>query len=138
VTQSATLASFFERFGGLDDLAEEVFPVSLGRHSLEVSRFRLEPDPPTGDDTLIGDFNLLAYDMEAVKIVRIVEQSLKLLHLPPALADDVYRVRGFRVWVDPETVKTRLRRFLRGLERAAKFRYAAVKDDPDLCPGALL
>jgi hypothetical protein len=87
--QSQTLAGFFERFGRLDDLTDALFPVRLGRHMLELARCRLAPDAGRGGDMLVGTFRVVEYDATGEKIVGIVEQDLRLLVLPPAVADDV-------------------------------------------------
>ncbi len=137
MAQSATLASFFSPFGELDDIAEEAFPVELGRHTLELVGFRLESDTESGEDVLLGMFNLVERDDEG-NTVNIIEQPMRMLHLPPAVADDVYRVSRVRLWIAPELIKGRLRRFLHGVARGARERYPSVQHASDLRPGLLL
>lgn len=138
MAQSTSLADFFERFGGVDDLAWEVFPIPLGRYGLELAGFRLAPDAETGDDTLVGTFRLVERNATGTEIVRILEQDVQLLDLPAAVAEDVYRVHGIRIWIAPETVKLRLKRFLEGLARGARARYPALEGAPDIKPSDLL
>lgn len=137
MAQSPTLASFFSSFGELKDIAREVFPVKLGRHALELPRFRLESDTESGDDTLIGIFHLIERDGDG-HIVNIVEQPLRMLQLPPAVADDVYRVSRIRLWIAPEVIKGRLRRFLHGVANGARERYPSVQHVSELRPDLLL
>ena len=139
MAQSGTLAAFFAPEGELDDAFREAFPVRLGVHDLVYCcRLSVKPGEDAGDDLLHATFQVMTWDAARTRIENIVEQELPLLWLAPAVADDVYRIRGFRFCIRPDTVKARLRRFVRGLPALAVARYAASGGTAAIVPHDVL
>jgi hypothetical protein len=121
------MEEYFSRFGELSETFVEAFPVTFGRRTLEFAGFTLRLHPQSGSDQLVGTFRVVTRS-DGGEIVDITEQDVGLLLLPPAVAEDIYLVKGIRMYVAPETVKTRLRRWVAGLRRMALLNTAGVAD----------
>lgn len=135
MAQSPSLAAFFAPRGELDEMAHQVSPLTLGRYHLALTRCRLDPDED--GDVLVGTFQLTRHG-DRGEIADILQQDVMLMHLPRAVAEDVYQLRGGRLWIAPETVKTRVATFLRGLAHTARTRHEALGDRTDLTPSSFV
>jgi hypothetical protein len=136
MTQSSTLESFFSRDGELEDVFREVFPVWLGNQSLEYCSFEVATIPD-GFDYFIATFRVVTWDTSKKRIEAVVEEAVLLDSLAPAVENDVYLIEGVRIVLRPETVKTGIRRFVRGLPREVRASYARLGNREDLHPGKL-
>jgi len=138
MAQSRSLEAFFAPEGELDDLFAAAFPVSLGVHDLTYCGLAVTPLEESGDDFLQATFRIMSWDASRTQIENIVEQQVALLWLAPAVEDDVYRVAAFRLFIPAETVKARLRRFVRGLPGRATARFARINEPKSIIPDDVL
>jgi hypothetical protein len=134
VAQSPKLAAFFAPDGELHDVFRDAFPVRFDVHDLEFCSLSVKPNDESGDDFLHGVFRVITWDATRANIRNIWEQELPLLWLAPAVEDDVYRMKGFRLRIRPEVVKARLRSFARGLAGRAAARFPDATSAGDLLP----